>query len=293
MKKRFLSLILALSVTLSMTACGSHAATEGASETATVETEAEKETETGTDVWEDPDGAGETGQEQSSEADGYGTASPLGEELETAIGSLDTDYSKIAWGVTYSPFENSPGIVFSIAPALHENDLCMIVAVTNLYSGDVDVSGYGTAKGMEGEDIAVFTLSAKAIGGGSTYLQKVDCSSFPSGQIKWEDLEVSLSNEKYVPWEADWELAGSAAEDSYSLNYTITAEDTCRAGTVWALLLDSDHNIVSVYSAYDNAEGNTIQGSIPGISGIDRLGVTDAAIFVNPTAVQEPTGQNQ
>jgi hypothetical protein len=212
-----------------------------------------------------------------------GDASSLKAECEKSLDSLDTDYSKINWGVKYSPFKDLPGIVFSVAPALHDNSICLVVAVTNLYSEDVDVSGHGTAKGLNGEDISSFSLSAVAIGSGNTYIQAVDCGDTPSGEIRWENMEASPAKEKYVPWEADWTLTG---KEDYTLNYSVIAEDTCKAGTIWALLLDSGHNIVGVYSTYDDGTDRVLQGNIQGIRDIDRLGVTDAAIFVNPLLAQ-------
>ena len=210
-----------------------------------------------------------------------GTASYLGKEAEEKIKLLDTDYSKVNWGVRYAPIEDLPGIVVSIAPAKEHNGVNgLVIAVTNLYSEEISVAGGGSVKGLNGEEVGTFYLFADTIGTGSTFIREVYCDGIPSGEIHWDSLETMETSKIYIPWEADWTIGEKDGHPEAA--YSIYANRPFKAGYIYGLLLDNAGNIVDIYSTTDYTETDRLEGTMRGYYDPKELGVADMALFANP-----------
>ena len=235
---------------------------------------------------ENKDESGNTDSDYSSVGESKSDGnSYLDSETKKKLESLDTDYSKVNWGVQYSPFEDHPGIVISVAPYVDEYDTYkLIVGITNLLDTPVTISGGGEAAGKDGSIVGETYIYENAIGVGNTVIEVIYCDDVPDGRIHWTDLEVSGSDSRYVPWEADWELSNSDDFSEYTLNYNIYAEEPFVGGSICGLAVDQDGNVVYVFDTYEENPTSSLSDSITAYENLSARGLKDVALFINPLA---------
>lgn len=218
---------------------------------------------------------------ENNEITTYSGVSYLTPEVQDALESLDTDYSKVNWGVRYSPFEDYPGIVFSITPYTDEYDTSnLIIGITNLYDESITLSGEGKALGADKAEVGSMFIFADSIGSGNTYITYIRCDEDPSGEISWTDLQLKNSYHEYVPWTADWEL--EAADTGHEFRYEISADTPMKPGDIYGLALNESGFVVQVFHDYDAESNQSHKGTIRTYRDLNSLGVKDVALFTNP-----------
>lgn len=222
--------------------------------------------------------------EESSEA------AYLSGSTKSSMDALETDYNKVNWGVSYTPFKKMKNIVFSVAPYYDGFSWYLIVGITNLYDQDISIYGEGMAKNADGEDVGSTALYETCIGSGNTVIETIFCTDEPDGRISWKNLKADTAEEIYVPWEADWSLQGNSPGFSYS--YSLYSTDDTKEMIPYsatALFLDSDGNIIATgedYSTDTITKDYTHQSSLSVYVSKDGFEVKDVALFVNPVEVK-------
>ena len=216
---------------------------------------------------------------------GYGDvskASYLSEEAQAAMDSLDTDYNKINWGVQYS-LGDIEGIIISIAPYSDGYSDYLLVGITNLYDMDITISGEAYPKGLSGEQVGKSSIYDVCIGPANTAIHKIYCSDVPTGEIHWEDVEVSeVEYSRSVYWEADWSLEKDESEN-YIVNYIIDCAETIRGSqNVSAVILDAAGNVLAANDDYIYDKVTEASGTVKTYEREFDRTPADIALFVNP-----------
>ena len=208
------------------------------------------------------------------------------------LASLDTDYSKVYWGVSYSVFEDLPGLVVSLTPCMQYDSYGLVVAITNLYDEEMTFAGNAVALDSEGNEIGETYIFEPNIGTGNTAVAVIDCGqSMPDGRVQWTECETMETTADYVPWEADYQVSGNPAEEYLSVDYTFYASEgtACEDAEVIVCLLDEDGLVIGVGSDYisEIGEGGNYGGTINVYGDKDILALTQGvAMFANPYAVE-------
>ena len=198
-----------------------------------------------------------------------------------ALEALDTDYTKIAWGVIYTPADDEE-IVISIAPYNDGENYYIVVGVTNLYDKDITFEGSGYAKNNEDENVGDIEIKADNIGPGSTIITCVKCEAGANGAIHWDSVEFKECESKYVYWESDWAL-GQSDDGSVGLNYKIEGEEDLSAVKVSALVLNESGFIIGYGESDDAQIDGTVAGGVIDFHAKEFLDtVADVAVFANP-----------
>ncbi len=208
------------------------------------------------------------------------TASYLAEDAQKILSSLDTDYNKVNWGVQYSP-TGMDGIVISVAPFMDGNSYYLLVAVTNLYGEDVTFSASGYPKGTDGQKIGSISFYENAIAPGNTVAKAIYCEEIPTGEIRWDEIELPNVFDKSAYWESDWGIQTDS--DGYiEVPFTIYSDVNMMPGTVTAIILDSKGDILAVEDDFIMDEGKEVSGTIK-LFKKDLPGTpVDLAMFANP-----------
>lgn len=151
------------------------------------------------------------------------TNSTLNGEAKNILASLETDYNKIYWGVTYPVDEELPGFVISVTPYQEGEQTYLIVGLTNLYDINMDFSGSVGAYDSSNNIIGDSFIYERNIGSGNTITEKIFCDGVPDGRLHWEEVKLteSSSDSKYVPWEIDYAIKGNAENKSLDMSYEI------------------------------------------------------------------------
>ena len=232
-------------------------------------------TQTPTDTTNDTT-ASSTGNQASA------TSSYLSEKSQSILDGLETDYSKINWGVQYSP-TGMDGVVISVAPYTASNLSFLLIGVTNIYDQDMTFSARAVAKGIDGQEIGNVSFYELAIRPGNTIVKAVYCSDIPTGELHWDTIELPEVHDKSVYWESDWTI--KTDQDGYfEVPYRLVSEENMVPGFVTAIILDANGNILAVEDDYNTNEGTDISGTISLYT--KDLGGTpaDLAMFSNPLA---------
>lgn len=174
-------------------------------------------------------------------------------EVRKALLSIDSDYSKVRWGVEYSPIKEYPGLVASVAPYRKDDRYCLLVGITNLNPFEVVFSGNLEARAV-GDEVAGSSVVAKEhVGSGQTAGFLIDCEDGvpPDGRIRWSDMKVCRADDcLYVPFTADWAVApgpdGNVARAAIGITVPEGGDMTYRSIT--ALVLDKEGRILSAAS---------------------------------------------
>ena len=204
------------------------------------------------------------------------------------LASLDTDYSKVYWGVSYSVFEDLPGLVVSLTPCMQYDSYGLVVAITNLYDEEMTFAGNAVALDSEGNEIGETYIFEPNIGTGNTAVAVIDCGqSMPDGRVQWTECETMETTADYVPWEADYQVTGNPAEEYLSVDYNFYASEgtACEDAEVIVCLLDEDGLVIGVGSDYisEIGEGENYGGTINVYGDKDVLALTQGvAMFANP-----------
>lgn len=232
----------------------------------------------------------ETGDTNSTDAAGESatTYSMLTPELENALNSMDTDYSKVNWGVRYSFDADAPNFVVSIAPYMAYDEMHLLLAFTNLYDQELGVIGTAKALSAEGEEIGETFLYTGGIGSGNTVLADINCGDkMPDGRIRWENISIDTDSVgDYIPWEADWGVSGNAADSKLTINYELYSanKEAMTPGEIYFLLLDQSGNVLVKEMEYVSDEipaGEKYSGTSDIYASPEILSaVKDIAVFV-------------
>ena len=206
----------------------------------------------------------------------------LTEEAKSILATVESDYNKINWGVEYSP-SGMEGIVISVAPYIDNTSYYLAIAVTNLYDTDTTFSAEGSAKGQNGQEVGSFTMYDTAIAPGNTVIRLLYCDDIPTGEIHWTNIELPNVYSESAPWQGDWVL-GTDADGYMKVDYNVESNTTMVPGTVTAIVLDANGNIVAAYQDYNIDKGTKTSGTITYYTDINKLSgkPTDVAMFVNP-----------
>ncbi|MBO6196536.1 MAG: hypothetical protein J6O03_03515 [Butyrivibrio sp.] len=208
------------------------------------------------------------------------TASYLAEDAQKILNSLDTDYNKVNWGVQYSP-TGMDGIVISVAPFMDGNSYYLLVAVTNLYGEDVTFSASGYPKGTDGQKIGSISFYENAIAPGNTVAKAIYCEEIPTGEIRWDEIELPNVFDKSAYWESDWGIKTDS--DGYiEVPFTIYSDVNMMPGTVTAIILDSKGDILAVEDDFIMDEGKEVSGTIKLFKKELPGTPVDLAMFANP-----------
>lgn len=237
----------------------------------------EEETEETEDVTEDSGNTGAT------------TNSSLDPDVKKQMDALDTDYSKINWGVQYSPFAEYPGFVISVAPTFSYGQYGLAIAFTNLYSDPVAFQGDATALASDGSEVGTTTVYTETLCNGNTVIYTILCEDMPDGRIHWENAKLDTDPyDGYEPWTADYSVTGNPSDGYLTVEYSMSSVNNVDIirGTVVCVLIDSNGNIVDVAYDYNYdtiAAGEKAQGSCSVYNDEERLKtVADVAIFAAP-----------
>ena len=206
-------------------------------------------------------------------------------EVGDPVSVNETDYSKVNWGVTYSPLEDMPGVTISVTPMIDGNGTyTLIVGVTNMYNVPINFSGQANAKDSAGNYIGDAFIYLSSIGYGNTAIATIYCpDGVPNGEIHWDELQISEGYSEYVPWAADWDATAPDA-NTLELSYSVTMTESTNPGDVYGLILDDKGFVIDVFHDYVSDKGTTVSSSTSKYrKDITQLGVSDVALFINPT----------
>lgn len=205
----------------------------------------------------------------------------VSDEILDELNSLETDFTKVTWGVIYTPGELDH-LVVSCTPYMDGSSCYLIVALTNLYDEDITVSADAVCLGEDDQEIGDFTVFDEAIRPQSTVIHNVYCSDFPSGAIHWNTISLENVYEESAYWEADWAVT-TDSDGYYQVDYTLYNENTdIEPDYVWTLALDENGYVRGYAYSYDPTSGREISGTAPFYKNSFDETVTDIAFFANP-----------
>ena len=225
---------------------------------------------------DDAYGDGSEPEEDEYEEDSYITP-----EAKALLDSLYTDYNKVNWIVRYS-LGDLDGLIVSLAPYYDGNNFYLVVALTNLYNTDLTFSSWISAKGLDGEEVGSVFMYEKALGPAGTTVQAILCDDVPTGELYWEDIDINET--KYASsayWESDWDIRTD--ENGYfCVDYSLLSDEEMTPGTVSAILVNGDGDIIACGRDGNNNRGTTATGTINYYKKEFFETPTDVAIFANP-----------
>ena len=215
-------------------------------------------------------------------SDAPATSSYLSADAQSILDGLETDYSKVKWGVQYSP-TGMDGVVISVAPYTASNLSFLLIGVTNLYDQDITFSAKAIAKGTSGQEVGNASFYELAIRPGNTVVKTIYCNDAPTGELQWDYIELPNVYDKSVYWESDWTIT-TDKDGFFEVPYRIVSEENMVPGSVTAVILDANGNILAVEDDYNIEEGTDLSGTISLYT--KDLGGTpaDLAMFSNPLA---------
>ena len=198
-------------------------------------------------------GIGRVGDESEPEpvSDPYASLSP---EVGKVLSTIESDYSKIRWGVIYPLSEQYPGVVVSISPYDTDPYHYLAVAVTNVHSVEVTFTGSMEAKSDDSSVIGMGSFYEEHLGPGQTIISLLYCGTdkLPDGRIHWSDVQIKKAeDDRYIPWEADWSLSKSPGYRSAKAELAVTGDGgDPHLKKVDGLLIDDKGFILSGAEAY-------------------------------------------
>lgn len=232
--------------------------------------------------------SGKSKEEKPENAWTDGSTTVEDQDALSLLASLDTDYANVYWGVSYSIFDDLPGLVVSLTPCMQYDSYGLVVAITNLYNEEMTFAGNAVALDSDGNEIGETYIFEPNIGTGNTAVAVIDCGqSMPDGRVQWTECETLETTASYVPWEADYQVTGNPADEYLSVDYSFYASDgtACTDAEVIVCLLDEDGLVIGVGSDYisELGEGETYDGTVSVYGDKDILAMTKGvAMFANP-----------
>ncbi len=201
-------------------------------------------------------------------------------EVVDFLNSLETDFTKIKWGVVY-PVTGMEGVIISVTPYMKGTESHLVIGITNLYDQDLTIKSEGFAKDTSGNNTADLKFEDKGVGAGNTVIHDVVCKDFPSGEISWTNIEIPDTSAEYVLWDGTWAL-GNNMEFSYEL----TGEKDMVPGEVTVLLLDDQGYVLDCMTDNNTSSGKSAKGSMKSDFNNSEGNLSNVAMFVNPTAAE-------
>ena len=235
---------------------------------------------------------GKSKEEKQENARTDGNTTVEDQDALSLLASLDTDYANVYWGVSYSIFDNLPGLVVSLTPCMQYDSYGLVVAVTNLYNEEMTFAGNAVALDSDGNEIGETYIFEPNIGTGNTAVAVIDCGqSMPDGRVQWTECETLETTASYVPWEADYQVTGNPADECLNVDYSFYASDgtACTDAKVTVCLLDEDGLVIGVGADYisELGEGENYDGTVNVYGDKDILALTKGvAMFANPYAAE-------
>lgn len=235
---------------------------------------------------------GKSKEEKQENAWTDGNTTVEDQDALSLLASLDTDYANVYWGVSYSIFDDLPGLVVSLTPCMQYDSYGLVVAITNLYNEEMTFAGNAVALDSDGNEIGETYIFEPNIGTGNTAMAVIDCGqSMPDGRVQWTECETLETTASYVPWEADYQVTGNPADECLNVEYSFYASDgtACTDAKVTVCLLDEDGLVIGVGADYisELGEGETYDGTVNVYGDKDILALTKGvAMFTNPYAAE-------
>lgn len=235
---------------------------------------------------------GKSKEEKQENAWTDGNTTVEDQDALSLLASLDTDYANVYWGVSYSIFDDLPGLVVSLTPCVQYDSYGLVVAITNLYNEEMTFAGNAVALDSDGNEIGETYIFEPNIGTGNTAVAVIDCGqSMPDGRVQWTECETLETTASYVPWEADYQVTGNPADECLNVEYSFYASDgtACTDAKVTVFLLDEDGLVIGVGADYisELGEGETYDGTVNVYGDKDILALTKGvAMFANPYAAE-------
>lgn len=236
--------------------------------------------------------SGKSKEEKPENAWTDGNTTVEDQDAMSLLASLDTDYANVYWGVSYSIFDDLPGLVVSLTPCVQYDSYGLVVAITNLYNEEMTFAGNAVALDSDGNEIGETYIFEPNIGMGNTAVAVIDCGqSMPDGRVQWTECETLETTAGYVPWEADYQVTGNPADECLNVEYSFYASDgtACTDAKVTVCLLDEDGLVIGVGADYisELGEGETYDGTVNVYGDKDILALTKGvAMFANPYAAE-------
>lgn len=235
---------------------------------------------------------GKSKEEKQENAWTDGNTTVEDQDALSLLASLDTDYANVYWGVSYSIFDDLPGLVVSLTPCMQYDSYGLVVAITNLYNEEMTFAGNAVALDSDGNEIGETYIFEPNIGTGNTAVAVIDCGqSMPDGRVQWTECETLETTASYVPWEADYQVTGNPADECLNVDYSFYASDgtACTDAKVTVCLLDEDGLVIGVGADYisELGEGENYDGTVNVYGDKDILALTKGvAMFANPYAAE-------
>ena len=202
------------------------------------------------------------------------------DEVVDFLNSLETDFTKVKWGVVY-PVTDMEGIIISVTPYMKGTESHLIIGITNLYDQDLTIKSEGFAKDTSGNNTADLKFEDKGVGAGNTVIHDVTCKDFPSGEISWTGIEIPDTSAEYVLWDGNWALG-----NDMEFSYEFTGEKDMVPGEITALLLDSEGYVLDCITDNNTNVGKTASGSMKSDYDDSSNELSNVAMFVNPIAAE-------
>ncbi len=285
--KKISVMAVVLAATCMFAACGKQS-TVGSQTTGESTESVSSEAQTDTVSQEEISESGKSKEEKTENAWTDGDTAVDDQDALSLLASLDTDYANVYWGVSYSIFDDIPGLVVSLTPCMQYDSYGLVVAITNLYNEEMTFAGNAVALDKEGNEIGETYIYAPNIGTGNTTVAVIDCGqSMPDGRVNWTECETMETTANYVPWEADYQVTGNPADECLNVEYSFYTSDgtACTDAEITVCLLDEDGLVIGVGVDYipEIAENQKYTGTVSVYGDKDILAMTQGvAMFANP-----------
>ncbi|MBO4912399.1 MAG: hypothetical protein J5504_06705 [Butyrivibrio sp.] len=292
--KKVIGLVMAtVFATYMLTGCGNFAVKEenSAAEKSVAVTEASTEADEDDEAVEATSEAVENETDDAAEAQTQKVALDTNKRVEVEspycpdevidfLNSLETDFTKVKWGVVY-PVTGMEGVIISVTPYMKGTESHLIIGITNLYDQDLTIKSEGFAKDTSGKNTADIKFEDKGVGAGNTVIHDVACKDFPSGEISWTNIEIPDTSAEYVVWDGVWSFSKDMV-----FTYELTADKEMVPGEVTALLLDSEGYVLGSVTDNNTGSGRAASGSMKSDYDNSTNDLCNVAMFVNPTAAE-------
>ena len=289
--KKLSVMAVVLAATCMLAACGKQSTMNSQAtgeSTESVSSEAQMDTASQEEISE----SGKSKEEKTENAWTDGNTAVEDQDALSLLASLDTDYANVYWGVSYSIFDDMPGLVISLTPCMQYDSYGLVVAITNLYNEEMTFAGNAVALDKEGNEIGETYIYAPNIGTGNTTVAVIDCGqNMPDGRVNWTECETMETTADYVPWEADYQVTGNPADECLNVEYSFCASDgtACTDAEITVCLLDQDGLVIGIGADYipELEENKKYTGTVSVYGDKDILAMTQGvAMFANPYAVE-------
>ena len=211
---------------------------------------------------------------------------PISDEVRKKLDALTTNYSKVNWEAEYMPTD---GIVVSEGTYIDTQNMVsveyhhLVVAFTNTTDQNIKLSLDGNVEGVDGTYIQdIFTDDIEIWAGNTVAITLELLEKVPSGNIKWNKVEIQPLDLEYTPYEISAKL-DKGDSGNYSIKSEVVSDPehmySYSTKTGCGLILDKDGKILSGNSLYESSWDSWSNLSIPAetFNGENA----DQVIFVN------------